>query len=755
MTGSLTGRRLAAALFLAALSWNLAGALQPAAAEIDGAIATQIHDELHQMGATLRLERMSSADLGAAMVKVLALRGRAGQCRQDAQAALDQAQQAEAALGKPLDHENAELAKTRQAIEGYKAKAANSLAECRLDLVIADILAGHIDEKQKTLLARHLTRSGENLFALARDNLADPGPWIQAALGLAADARDRGALSRAAALLLAAAAAGGFLGRWASRRLHVRMRRLGAEHFTARVIHGLGGSFARYAAPWGASSAVAGTFWAGGAAADLGTVAAAAMGASGFMTAKIVLYGLLAPPPPARQVTVLPDPLARSFARRLSVLAAVMVLGLVLSLRPFEDALPSYAYDFGRAIFVTVLVVNLGWLTWLVGLVPRFQQTGRMLRLVLLAGLGVIVAAEWLGYRNLSGYLLRGLLESSVIGAGLWLANAVTNEVCTGLDGASTGWAARLRRGIGLAAGESFPGLLWLRLLVVALLAVGAGLLLLHVWGLSSAGTALVFGYLVDGVAVGDMRFVPAKVLTGVVLFAALLGATRWIKNWAETKWLAHSQMDRGAKDTAVAMLGYGGFVLATLTGLSAAGVGLANLAIIASALSVGIGFGLQNIVSNFVSGLILLFERPIKTGDWVVVGSTEGYVKRIRVRATEIRTFEQSDVTVPNSDLITGHVKNWTLRDHLGQAVVPIGLAHGCDTELVRRLLLAIARAHPGIIADSRHDPAKVLFRSFGETTLNFELHFIVRNVEERLDVISDVNFAIDKTFREHGLHG
>ena len=340
------------------------------------------------------------------------------------------------------------------------------------------------------------------------------------------------------------------------------------------------------------------------------------MGASGFMTAKIVLYGLLAPPPPARQVTRSSRPagaLLRAAPQRAGGGDGVRPGA---TLRPFEDALPSYAYDFGRAIFVTVLVVNLGWLTWLVGLVPRFQQTGRMLRLVLLAGLGVIVAAEWLGYRNLSGYLLRGPLESSVIGAGLWLANAVTNEVCTGLDGASTGWAARLRRGIGLAAGESFPGLLWLRLLVVALLAVGAGLLLLHVWGLSSAGTALVFGYLVDGVAVGDMRFVPAKVPTGVVLFAALLGATRWIKNRAETKWLAHSQMDRGAKDTAVAMLGYGGFVLATLTGLSAAGVGLANLAIIASALSVGIGFGLQNIVSSFVSGLILLFERPIKTGD-------------------------------------------------------------------------------------------------------------------------------------------
>jgi potassium efflux system protein len=754
MTAPLIGRRFAAALFLTLLSWSLSGALQPAVAEIDGAVATEIHDQLHQMGQSLKLERMSAADLAAAMDQVMALRDRAGQCRQAAQAALDQATQAETALGKPEPHENAELAKTRQSIADYKAKAANSLAECRLDVVIADILAGRIDDKQKTLLARHLTRSGDNLLVLARENLAAPGPWVQALLGVTAGAGDRATLLRGIVLLLAAAAAGIAIGRWAGRYVRARVRLMASERFADRAMHGLAGSFARYATPWAAFGAVAGGFWAGGVTAAGGTVAAVATGASGFMTAKIVLYGLLSPPAPARQVTDLPDPLARSFARRLSVVSAVIALGLVLALDPVQDALPRDAYDFGRAIFVTVLVVNLAWLTWLVGRVPRFQQTGRALRLVLLAALAGIVAAEWLGYRNLSGYLLQGLLETLVVGALLWALNALINEVCAGLDGADASWAARLRRGIGLGAGEGFPGLVWLRLLMMGVLAAAAGFLLLQAWGLSNAGRSLIVGYLVDGFPVGDIRVVPAKVLTGIVFFAVLLAITRWLKSWAETKWLARSQMDRGAKDTAVAMVGYCGFVLATLVGLSVAGVSLANLAIIASALSVGIGFGLQNIVSNFVSGLILLFERPIKTGDWVVVGSTEGYVKRIRVRATEIRTFEQSDVTVPNSDLITGHVKNWTLRDHLGQAVVPISVGLGADTELVRRLLLEIAAAHRGIVSDRRYQP-KVLFRSFGDAALNFELHFIVHNVEERLDVISDVNFAIDKSFREHGLRG
>ena len=162
------GRRLAASICLALLSWCWIGALQPAAAQIDAGVSAEIHNELRQIGKTLRVERMSPAELSAALDRVMALRSRAGQCRQTADAALSQSQQAEAALGKPQDHENAELAKTRQSIEAYMGKAANSLAECRLDLVIADMLASRIDESQKTELARHLTESGENLLALAQ-----------------------------------------------------------------------------------------------------------------------------------------------------------------------------------------------------------------------------------------------------------------------------------------------------------------------------------------------------------------------------------------------------------------------------------------------------------------------------------------------------------------------------------------------------------------------------------------------------------
>jgi small-conductance mechanosensitive channel len=196
---------------------------------------------------------------------------------------------------------------------------------------------------------------------------------------------------------------------------------------------------------------------------------------------------------------------------------------------------------------------------------------------------------------------------------------------------------------------------------------------------------------------------------------------------------------------------GYIGFIIAILIGLSTAGVNFANIAIVAGALSVGIGFGLQNIVNNFVSGLILLFERPIKTGDWISVGGTEGFVKQISVRSTRIQTFDRADVIVPNSELISQQVTNRTLHDAFGRVTIPVGVAYGSDTELVRDLLLQIANDHPEVVKTGEVPPAQVLFQAFGDSTLNFELRCIIRNVSLVLVVSSEMNFAIDKRFREH----
>ena len=178
------------------------------------------------------------------------------------------------------------------------------------------------------------------------------------------------------------------------------------------------------------------------------------------------------------------------------------------------------------------------------------------------------------------------------------------------------------------------------------------------------------------------------------------------------------------------------------------------NLAIIAGALSVGIGFGLQNIVNNFVSGLILLFERPIRRGDWIVAGNTEGFVKSINIRSTQIETFDHADVIVPNSELISQQVTNWMLADRYGRVVVPVGVSYDADPEQVRDILLGIAEAHPLVLKNHHTLPGpNVLFRQFGESSLDFELRFFITQVDQRLSTISQINFEIFRAFRREGI--
>jgi small-conductance mechanosensitive channel len=212
--------------------------------------------------------------------------------------------------------------------------------------------------------------------------------------------------------------------------------------------------------------------------------------------------------------------------------------------------------------------------------------------------------------------------------------------------------------------------------------------------------------------------------------------------------------MDRGSKEAMISLTGYLGVAIAFLIALSMAGFELANIALIAGALSVGIGFGLQNIVNNFVSGLILLFERPIKTGDWVVVSGTEGYVKKISIRSTQIQTFDRSDVIVPNSQLISEQVTNWMFRDSIGRIKVPIGVAYGTDPEKVKEILLDIAYQQEFVITQSPIlGKPWVLFKEFGDSSLNFELRCYIKDVDSRMRAVSAINFEIDKAFRAAGI--
>jgi small-conductance mechanosensitive channel len=213
---------------------------------------------------------------------------------------------------------------------------------------------------------------------------------------------------------------------------------------------------------------------------------------------------------------------------------------------------------------------------------------------------------------------------------------------------------------------------------------------------------------------------------------------------------MARSKADAGVRNSVKTGIGYLGIAIAAIFGVSSAGLDLSNLALVASALSVGIGFGLQNIVSNFVSGLILLVERPFKVGDWVVTGATEGTVKRISVRATEIETFRRQSIIVPNSEFINSPVGNWTHRNRIARSEIPVGVSYEADPRKVMDILLELVRAQPLIL---KNPEPHVEFLRFGDFSLDFEVRFFLADLSDGLPVRNQLRIDILRRFREEGI--
>jgi small-conductance mechanosensitive channel len=197
------------------------------------------------------------------------------------------------------------------------------------------------------------------------------------------------------------------------------------------------------------------------------------------------------------------------------------------------------------------------------------------------------------------------------------------------------------------------------------------------------------------------------------------------------------------SKITTYIILTIGFFVLVGMLGLD-----LGNVAIIAGALSVGIGFGLQNVVNNFVSGLILLFERPIKEGDSVELAAVSGVVEKIGMRASIVRTWQGADVIVPNATFVSSSIVNWTLHDEVRRIDIPVGVAYGTDPERVLELLLGIARKHPDVLAEPK---PVAMFVRFGQNSLDFELR--AWTAVDFLRVGSELRVAITRALKEAGI--
>jgi len=385
--------------------------------------------------------------------------------------------------------------------------------------------------------------------------------------------------------------------------------------------------------------------------------------------------------------------------------------------------------------------------------IPGLQGRFRFLRFAGVTAVLAAVGAVALGYHNLSSFMIHGLVRTALALFALWILLWLVFRAFEGLVEGEAPLAQRVRDLLGAAERESRTSFGFIQLVIDLFLWITFVVYVIYVWD-SSGNTLDRLEYRIfEGWEIGQLELVPSEIVKGLLILTALIVVTGWIKRWIDRRWLRHMALDRGARDALVTLFGYVGVVIAILIGLNVAGIDLTGLAWFVTALGLGIGFGLQAIASNFVSGLILLFERPIKAGDFVTVGGTEGFVRRVRIRATDIETLDNQNVLVPNSELVSGRVTNWVFRNPQGRLRIEVGVAYGSDIEKVRDILETIARDHPEVITDGRAPAPRALFMAFGESSLNFELRVRIKRIERRFTVISDINFAVDKAFREAGI--
>ncbi|MBS7780871.1 DUF3772 domain-containing protein [Acidovorax sp. CCYZU-2555] len=380
---------------------------------------------------------------------------------------------------------------------------------------------------------------------------------------------------------------------------------------------------------------------------------------------------------------------------------------------------------------------------------PRPLWVGLMLGLVTLALLGVVLMVA-IGYISVASLVATQLAWTGLVAISFYVLFKFADDLCMALLSARGDFGQRLQKSFGFApstldqAAVVLSAVARVLLFLYMLIALGAQL------GTRPDEVLQQTDRISAGLTIGEFQIKPGAIFSALAVLVGGFVALRVFRNWLRERYLPTTTMEPGMQSSLSTLLNYVGIVLVVAAGMSAMGIGINRIAWIASALSVGIGFGLQAIVQNFISGLILLAERPVKVGDWVILGTTEGDIKRINVRATEIQLGDRSTVIVPNSEFITKTVRNMTLTATEGRVLIRLPLPLSTDAKLVRELMLAACRAHPGVLETP--EPSLSL-EGIENGSLIFQAIAYVASPRLAGGVRSDLLFTILDDFKNAGL--
>jgi len=731
----------------------LLGLLPPAFAQEAPAFDESAADaELAEFADYLDSENVDSEALATARSRVARIESASTACAADSLASRTRLEE----RFEPLrelnpDEASAETLSQRQEVRALLDEAIARQAACEGLIDESRALLAQIDERQNRLSQQFLSSRAGSFLTLLREFPQRAATW-PSRLREAVSIELAGGLTRALWiwLLIGAAAVAGAAGLVARRRFAAWYAAGGGDDAPPQMKYLLPKPAAEFAPLLLPAAALLAVLMYSIEDVSSGMVVVRigwALLASGV--GLVIINWVTGPLSPSRDIKgLIPDHVAPLRLRMRLVLLAICTSYVVLGNEWLAIRI-SQPHVAGRASMIFVVGASVLLLIAYLGRIPGLANRYRLLRFAA-AGTAVIgLLALLSGYQNLAEYLVQGVTRTTLALFLLWVLLWAVYYVFNYLIEQDTPAASSVRATLGISDKGSGTGIGFMQLIADLILWISVVVYLIYVWDNTGTTLGRLRDVVVQGWTIGGVSLVPRNIVGGILIFTALIVVVGWMKRWIDRRWLQRIVIERGARDAILTLFGYLGFIGAIIISLVLANVDLTGLAIISGALALGLGFGMQEIASNFVSGLILLFERPIRAGDFVTVGDVEGYVRSIRIRATEIETLDNQNVLVPNSELVSGRVTNWVLRDTQGRLIVRVGVAYGSDVELVREILERIGNAHPEVITDGRAPAPKVFFMGFGDSTLDFELRLRVQRIERRFSVMSDINFAIEREFR------